>query len=91
MSDSKQWIILTLDPATTNEADLRRTLANKLKAPYEIYCYTPRYSNGTRTVEVAVLSNEDDFTVRQSFDVIDKKYSWYFNGTFSIRVLEGRK
>jgi hypothetical protein len=79
-----QWTILTLDPKTTDEADLRRTLANKLKGVYELKFYkAATYSK----VEVAVVKEEDAITVQEAFDVIDKNWGYYF---YNSRAPMGR-
>jgi hypothetical protein len=75
---SPNWIILTLDP-TTDEADLRRVLANKLKGQYLI-----RFKTVLGKIVVAVTSSTDAKTVQESFDVIDKQFSYFFDGV-SVR------
>lgn len=81
------WIVMKLDPAT-DETDLRRVLANKLKGIYEIkvtrlyaHNYKPRYI-------VAVIKPEDAVTVQESFDVIDKSFEFFYEGK-SVRDVVG--
>lgn len=71
--------IISLDPATTDEADLRRTLANKLKGAYQIDIY-PQGSNINNRVRVGVIEQRDIDTVLASFDVINRETSQWFNG-----------
>jgi hypothetical protein len=66
-----QWIILRLNPGTTNLNDLKAMLANKLEQPY-------RTNFEATVIEVAVLTKRDAKQVQEGADVIDKQFAERF-------------
>lgn len=72
-SSDANFTIMRLDP-TTDEDDMRRTLANKLRGRYLI----GGAAFGRR--EVAVVEQRDIDTVLACFDVIDRHTGRWYQG-----------
>lgn len=70
--------IMSLDPKTTNEADLRRTLANTIKGGYDIKVSMESYRADKDKIRVAVVEQRDIDTVLSSFDVINRETNKWF-------------
>jgi hypothetical protein len=69
--------ILTIDPAT-DEADLRRTLANTIKGGYHLM--VSRHGLPTQVYRVGVVEQRDIDTVLAAFDVIDRTSDRWLGG-----------